>query len=325
MRADGSGDVWKLWLYAAASVLLGAWVSPLIFNAGKALAEVSRHKTTNDFLEWLAGYCAKADFPQFYQAGLLFAAVLLFFPWIEWHGSQRKEPGGLKARRAPLTEGQPLRKNLLASWQACGGFMVASAVLLTLGMALVPTGMAALKSPGHELGLLAIRVLPWSIGLAIVMEILFRGVAFGIFLRAMQPASAIAMSALFFSLVMAMNPPAEMNVADPEASGIGFELLGMVMARLADWRGLLETLVPLGLLGLMLAYARWRTASLWLPIGLHTGWRFGQELLARMTVGTTLAGKLLQQSAVPLVAILLTGAVVHLMTPSRDHAKPADS
>ena len=41
MRNDSRGDVIKVWLYAAASVALGAWMSPLLYNAGKALAEVS--------------------------------------------------------------------------------------------------------------------------------------------------------------------------------------------------------------------------------------------------------------------------------------------
>ena len=58
MRNEAHGDVLKVWLYAAASVWLGAWISPLLYNAGKALAEVSQGKTTNGPLEWLAAVCA---------------------------------------------------------------------------------------------------------------------------------------------------------------------------------------------------------------------------------------------------------------------------
>jgi hypothetical protein len=38
MRDEALSDVLKVWLYAAAVVLLGAWMSPLLYNAGKALA-----------------------------------------------------------------------------------------------------------------------------------------------------------------------------------------------------------------------------------------------------------------------------------------------
>ncbi len=84
MRNEARGDVWKVWLYAAATVALGAWISPWLYNAGKALAEVSSNKTTNGPLEWLAGVCRTADFPRYYEAGLLLAAAVLFFPWLEW-------------------------------------------------------------------------------------------------------------------------------------------------------------------------------------------------------------------------------------------------
>ena len=43
--------MFKVWLYAAASVLRGAWISPLFYNAGKALAEVSQFKQINGPLE----------------------------------------------------------------------------------------------------------------------------------------------------------------------------------------------------------------------------------------------------------------------------------
>ena len=32
MRSDARGDVLKLWLYAAGSLVLGAWISPLLWG-----------------------------------------------------------------------------------------------------------------------------------------------------------------------------------------------------------------------------------------------------------------------------------------------------
>ena len=39
MHREARADVLKTWLYATASVALGAWISPLVYNSGKALAE----------------------------------------------------------------------------------------------------------------------------------------------------------------------------------------------------------------------------------------------------------------------------------------------
>lgn len=65
MRNETLGDVLNVRLHAAASVWLGAWVAPLRFNAGKALAEVSEGRTTNGFFEWLARHCRTAEFSVF--------------------------------------------------------------------------------------------------------------------------------------------------------------------------------------------------------------------------------------------------------------------
>ena len=109
MRDEASSDVLKVWLHAAASVLLGAWISPLLYNMGKGLAEVSEGKQTNGPLEWLAGVCRTADFPAFFAASLLLAAAILLLPLIQW----------LRGGRQPeAARGQRLRKNPLGARQA---------------------------------------------------------------------------------------------------------------------------------------------------------------------------------------------------------------
>ena len=159
------------------------------------------------------------------------------------------------------------------------------------------------------------------------MEVFFRGVAMGIFLRAMRPAAALGMSAAFFALVLSVIPPPGLNVADPEAAGTGFELLRLMAARFADWRSVCGTFAPLLALGGVLAYARWRTASLWLPIGLHTGWLFAKGMLGKLSAAAggaatndaLLSGGLLQQGVIPLVAIVVAGVLAHYLT--ADHRR----
>ena len=327
MRNEVRGDVWKVWLYAAATVVLGAWVAPWLYNAGKALAEVSSSKTTNGPLEWLAGECRTADFPRYYEAGLLLAAVVLFFPWLEWlHAiSSKARDGG----------GNPwvLRKNPRRLWHGCVGFLGVAGLLLPMGMVLVPAGFFTLRQPQIAMGWLALRTLADSLALAVAMEVFFRGIALGIFLRAMRPAVALGLSAAFFALVISVIPPPGLNVADPEAAGTGFEMLHLVAGRFADWRNVCESFAPLLALGGLLAHARWRTASLWLPIGLHTGWLFAKGMLSKLTAeiaapGThapVLSGTPLQQTWIPLAGILLAGVLTHYLTANHDDEKSTHS
>ena len=103
VRGVAHGDVLKVWLYAAASVLLGAWFSPLLYNAGKALAEVSSSKQTNGFLEWLAGICRTAEFPRFFETSVLIAAAILFLPMIGWlRGGRTAGKSGTWKLRLPV-------------------------------------------------------------------------------------------------------------------------------------------------------------------------------------------------------------------------------
>jgi membrane protease YdiL (CAAX protease family) len=332
MRNDASGDVLKVWLYAVASVVLGAWISPLLYNAGKALAEVSSNKTTNGILEWLAGVCRAAEFPRFYHAGVLLAALVLFLPWMEWiHARRGVEVAGagpwrlrLPAGARVLSRGQPLRRNLMGLWHGCAGFMLVAGLLLSLGVALVPAGYFTMSVPGGGMSGLVLRTLIGSMVVAVLVEVFFRGVAMGIFLRAMRPAAALGMCAAFFALVCAVIPPPGLNVPDPEAGGTGFELLRLMLAGFADWRSVLGDFAPMLALGFVLAYARWRTASLCLPVGLHSGWLFSKSLLAKLsaatgTGGVAISGGLLQQGLVPLVAIVLAGFLAHYITAHEVH------
>ncbi len=325
MRNEARGDVWKVWLYAAASVALGAWISPLLYNAGKALAEISSAKTTNGFLKWLADICREADFPRFYEAALWLAAGVLFLPWMEWiharRGDRVKGAGPWQVRLPDgarmSSRGQPLRNCPRGPWHACAGFLLMAGLLLATGVALVPAGFSTLRNPTDSMALLAMKTLAGAFMLGVVMEIFFRGIAMGIFLRAMRPAAALGLSAMFFALVLSVIPPAGVNVLDPDASGTGFELFARMAAEFANWRKILGNFAPLLALGGVLAYARWRTQSLWLPIGLHTGWLFSKGMLAKL--GATASAPLLsdglfQQGFVPIIGIVLAGVMAHYLT-----------
>jgi membrane protease YdiL (CAAX protease family) len=293
---------------------------------------VSSAKTTNGPVKWLADVCRKADFPGFYETAVFLAAAVLFLPWMEWVHARRGETGaGPWLLRLPQgarisSLGQPLRKNPGGPWDGCAGFMVVAGLLLSMGVALVPAGFFTMRHPDAGMAALVLHSLLRAIALAVLTEVFFRGVAMGIFLRAMRPAAALGMSAAFFALVISAMPPSGVNVADPETGGIGFELLGLLARRFADWRNILGSFAPLLALGAVLAYARWRTASLWLPVGLHTGWLFAKAMLAQLSFaapgaaeGTIIIGRLLQQGLVPLAATLVAGVLAHYLTTAHHH------
>ncbi len=338
MRGSAPGDVLKVWFYAAASVLLGTWISPLFYNAGKALAEVSATKQTNGPLEWLAGHCRSADFPQFLETAVLVCAIGLFLPFIEWLRGGRAAPGERAGSlRLPdgariVEGGQRLAKNPFGIQQAVAGFLGVAILLSLCGAALTFAGIFGWKSPGESVFRILFRVLSISLALAVVQEVLFRGIAMGIFLRAMRPSAALGMSAALFALAHLFHPTPGLDVIDPEAPGVGFALLGKIAGRFSDPRFIIGTFAPLLALGGVLAYARWKTASLWLPIGLHAGWIFANALLASVTVAPghhdsmlwLLAGSSLHQGLVALVGIVIAGGlVIHLTSPGDVPDSPA--
>jgi membrane protease YdiL (CAAX protease family) len=333
MRGEASSDVFKVWLYAAAAVGLGTWVSPVLYNLGKALAEVSSVKQTNGFFESIAGFCRRADFPDFFVLSLIGAAVILFVPFMDsLRGGKTMEGGKIWRIRLPqgariLTMGQRLVKNPDFFRHGAIGFALVVALFMSLAGLLLATGVLQWKQADGGILKTTLGWLTFAFGLAVIQEVVFCGIAMGVFLRAMRPAAALGLSATLFALVNSLNPPPGLDVIDPDASGVGFELLGKILARFAEPHLLLGGFAPLLALGAVLAYARWRTASLWLPIGLHAGWIFTNGILAVVTVNSqsdsilwVLSGIPLKQGLVPLVGIVLVGVTADYLTKPRDGA-----
>jgi len=332
MRNSALGDVLKVWLYAIASVFLGAWMAPLLYNMGKALAEVSSVKQTNGPLQWLANQCREADFPQFFMISLWCAAGLLALPCVEWLRAERshvrlRNPWQI---RLPVgtgagNDGQALVKNPEAARHVLRGFGVVVGLFLLIMGILLLGGFSQWKQAGEGIVPAIAGILIFSIGFGVVQEILFRGLVFGVFLRAMRPPMAIGLSALLFALMHFLKPAAGLNVADPDASKVGFEMLGLLVSAFSEVKVLLGTFAPLLALGGVLAFARWRTASLWLPIGLHVGWIFITGIADQFTVNTGhldmplefLFGRTLQQGAIAMFGLIVAGCLIDHLTTRR--------
>ncbi len=314
MRGGAVRDVLKVWLYAAAVVAGGAWVSPFLYNAGKALGEVTSVKRTNGFLEWVGKVCQEADFRMFFLISVIAMALLLFIPFAEWLSMKREARG--------REIGQPLKKNRRGILEWGTGLLLAAGFFLLMGYGLVATGSFTWEGPPKEPLKLLQGGLPWLLAGVVIQEWLFRGVALGIFLRAVKPLAAITMAAVLFAVVAFLYPSPGVDVADPDASGVGFELLSITGRGLADPAILLGSVLPLLAAGWVLGYARWRTASLWLPVGLQMGWMVANVLFQAATkpvprvdpLARLMAGDSLMHGFIPLAGVLVVGALVYFVT-----------
>ncbi len=337
--------------YFVCTLLLGAAFAPWLYNFGMGIAEVTADKETNGVIEWLgrAAERSRDNFPRFFDRSVLLAALLLLGPVLFW---LRLGRGGQRFRDTPWSlhlpdsvvsgRGQPLRKNPHGWAEAFFGLVLAGGLLMVSGWVLVKAGFFVWRDAAESAHgvpnpvvvpidwLAAVRkAVPSAVVVSAVEEILFRGVLLGVFLRAMRPAMAIALLSFLFAFVHFLEPPAGVSVPDPEAADAGFVLLGHIFSRFADPLSLANRFAVLFGVGVLLGVARYRTASLWLPIGLHAGWVlclsvfkaatwpvFGLPEWARWLVGGSLV-----EGSLPLVVVVITGVVVAMMTrPSLPHA-----
>ncbi len=347
MRRGSVSDVIKIFAYVAATLVLGAILAPWIYQAGKGMAEVFREKDGNGLVQYVAAAADRADFPKFFDRALMLSALILLFPLTAWlrlgrpPGSHRDTPWSLRLPdNVVVTDrGQPLRRNPQGWLQFSTGALLAAGLLLLSGWLLLQAGCfmwkdAVISTRGvpnkfvMEIDLVKsfTKVLPGALAVAMIEEVLFRGVLLGIFLRAMRPAPAIALLSFLFAFVHFLQPPPMARVPDPEAANAGFVLLGQIFSRFADPMSISSSFMTLAAVGVVLAYARYRTASLWLPVGLHLGWVFGIGMFKEATwpvIGLPeamrwLVGMSLREGLLPLSVVVLTGMLVHLMTLPRD-------
>ncbi|MNR80500.1 CAAX amino terminal protease self- immunity [compost metagenome] len=120
-------------------------------------------------------------------------------------------------------------------------------VILLMGLELA-TGIATFRPPTTwPLGILAGSLLT-AMAYAVSEELLFRGLFLRTLLLDHPPIRAIALSSVIFAALHFLRPNLGIDDLIP--------FLGLVVA------------------GGVLAYAAWKTSSLWLPIGIHAGWVF---------------------------------------------------
>ncbi|WP_035614778.1 CPBP family intramembrane glutamic endopeptidase [Haloferula sp. BvORR071] len=343
MRSGQQSDVLKIFAYVAATLILGAVIAPWLYNFGKGMAEVFSGKESNAVIHWLADAARRADFTRFFNRAVLLAAVLLLFPLMAWlrlgraSGKYGDTPWSVRLPQQLVVSdfGQPLKRNFQGWLQFGTGFFLAAGLLLLSGWVMIQSGcfvwrdmpLSARGTPNKVVEAInwaaAVKKgLPAALATALIEETLFRGVLLGIFLRAMRPAYAIATLSFLFAFVHFLEPPVGVMISDPESASAGFQMLGQIFGRFADPVPMVSTFLVLSAVGVVLAYSRYRTASLWLPVGLHFGWVFGEKMFKAATWVVPglprgvhwFVGETLKEGLLPLSVVVITGILVHAMT-----------
>jgi uncharacterized protein len=275
-------------LYLGGVVLIGALAAPPLFRLGHA-------HLTHKIVPGLA----HIDFESYFHRALLIAAVLLLWPLLRW----------LRVRR---WRDLALEENARGGPDVAAGFVIAMFPLLCCGCALIALHIYSLRPAflWHKMPavLIATSIVP------IVEELFFRGLILGVLLRSFSRIAAAVITAAFFSIIHFLKAPRLTTPNDAVNWFSGFVSIGHSFWQFADPLLLAAGFLTLFVVGCVLADARLRTHSLWLPIGLHAGWLFASGSFSKAAHRETLAlpwiGKDLLIGIVPLMIALASWALM---------------
>ena len=290
-------DAAKLVAYLAATLLFGALTAPVLYW----LVEAANARGSLTFL-------GQFDFEKFFHRALLIGGIVFLWPLIRWLGIRSWRDLGLRSN--------PKR------WRdAAVGFAIAAVPLFGAGVVLLVLDVYSLRASISAIAILE-RTLA-AVVVPFIEEPLFRGLILGILLRAGAPMFATLVTSAFFSIIHFLKAPEP--TTDVTWSS-GFVSIANSLTQFQQPLLVLAGFTTLFLLGWILADARIRTRSLWLPIGLHGGWIFASaifnKLARREFEALPWIGRNLLIGIVPLCVALVSWAVLRawLKHVESDHA-----
>jgi membrane protease YdiL (CAAX protease family) len=333
-------DITKILIFFILTTACAAAITPWLYNAGMMLVEVTETRPTSAVISWLAQKCDHAELPRYFNRALLLCALILTGPFIMWmklgkEGKQpRRNPWRLQLPKHSIAHhhGQALTRNPRAWLHFTTGFLLAGSLLMLMIWLLLLTGWFSL-TPQLDWVRATQESLVSAAFAGLIEEWIFRGVILGIFLRALRPTMAIVTVSLFFAFIHFLLPPDGVKVLNPDSLDSGFRMISLIAQRFMHPQTFTLSFVSLFVIGLILAYARYRTASLWLPIGLHTGWFFVHRIFQHMAElsGDHLSSMELFISAdrksglLPLCLLIATGLFVHVFVQISEEKREPDT
>lgn len=302
-------EVGAVVLWVLCALIFGAAIAPWLYGCMKEFAMI--HGAGEGILGSLAASCERAKFSRYFNRSLIFSAVLLLWPlWLRLKILSNSHGGAapMHARGMTWRAGLP---QLLIGLAAAGGLLWLLGHLGVIGGVFVP------KFQPMDIRTIIKAVVIPTIAASLLEEWLFRGLLFGLWLRIGKPWHACIGTSLVFSFVHFLNPPDGVEISDPRAWHAGFHLVALILLNFTNPAFLTAEVLTLFLIGLSLAWARWRSSSLWLPIGMHAGWIFAYKLFNLTHAGGNhdrfdefLIGDTLKSGLFPVVTIMATWGLV---------------
>ncbi len=335
----GPSPLLQIALYLASVLLLGALLAPVLYASGKWLAAllVSFKQTQTPLLGWVANKLTIHEFDSYFNRAFLVAALGLLWPFLKWMRLSRHAlglaPNPLKL--ADYLMGLLIAGGLLATMGLAllqiGAFtakphpdwsaLLTQATLAALGASLIEEWLfrgiflgVALRASSPAKAIVFVAALFSILHLIQAPDLNAKDRPTRLQAAALRSADWPALAAQH-----AANPAQNDWLTDPSLARFapshigptsGFAMTAEIFRRLARPALFLSEFLTLFAIGLILALARTRTASLWLPLGLHSGWIFMNTLY----MGSTLTTKALKRgefnlgsgdSAIPLIGAQL--------------------
>jgi membrane protease YdiL (CAAX protease family) len=275
-------DAARLLGYFAATIIFGAVAAPILFWAAQWLA-------AHGIFPALAAF----DFEAFFHRALMLGALLFLWPFLRWLTIKGLRDLGLARNRR---------------WgrDVAIGFLISALPVLFCGVFLVALGNYTMH-PHVAWDAVAAVALTAAVVL-FIEETLFRGLFLGVLLRSNRPLTAAVLSSGIFSIVHFLKAPDQTTTSVAWTSG--FISLAHSFDQFTKPMLVLAGFTTLFLIGVILAHARLRTRSLWLPIGLHAGWILASgafnKIAHREIVALPWLGKSLLIGIVPLCVCLMS-------------------
>ncbi len=280
-------DAARIVAYFAGTVLLGCLLAPPLYWGAQFLA-ASR----------AFSFLREVDFESFFHRALLIGALLLLWPFLKWARLRRADTGTVVAARS-----RPRQEILIGFLSAVIPLLLCGCVLLALNV----YGYRFALTPGAFISVVAA-----SIFVPIIEELFFRGLVLGLLLRSNPAMVANAFTAAVYAIVHFLKAPE--GSSGPVTWASGFVSIGHSLEQFGEPMLLLAGFATLFLIGWVCGDARIRTHSLWLPIGLHAGWIFGNGIFNRLAHRRIIAlpwlGRNLLIGIVPLCLCLVTWGLV---------------
>jgi membrane protease YdiL (CAAX protease family) len=279
-------DAARLLVYFAATILVGALLAPTLYWTAQWFAA---HQ--------ILGSLAQVDFETFFHRALLVAALGLLWPLLR----------AVKVRSISdlnLAPNPKWPRDLLA------GFVFSAIPLLCCGVALLAVHIFSLRFAISSLAL--VKIIGASVTVPAIEETFFRGLILGLLLRSGRTYTSIFVTSALYSIVHFLKAPPRTATIVTWTSG--FNSIANSLAQFADPIFVAAGFTTLFMIGWILADARLRTHSLWLPIGLHGGWIFASGAFNKVAHREVLAlpwlGKNLLVGIVPLGVACLTWIIM---------------